>query len=146
MERGGGSKPRPPGFHFHQFIGQLSAPLPVLVGDFRTLQQGGHFNVQPPDLGLELGVAKGLTLSGSRANLGAVQRDGSQQQQAGSLDQPQQLHKYRTDQLRVFPPKLGDRIMLGMRVSRQIPHGEILMSGAFNLTRTEHALRITVHQ
>jgi hypothetical protein len=46
----------------------------------------------------------------------------------------------------VLPPERADRIVIGMRVTRQVPCSNVPVGGPFNATRREDAVRIAIDE
>ena len=125
---------------------QLGLVLLGLVGLLCALEQGLDLRLQL-GLGLEhVAVAHGLVAARVGLDLGAVDRDRAQLDQAHLARQPHHLHEQLRQLLQVQGPEVADRAVRREVARRQHPEGHVLVELPGDLARAEHARGVAVDQ
>jgi len=85
-------------------------------------------------------------LTGVRFHLGAIQSDPAQLHQIHFPRQQQNLDKQSLNLRKEAAAEGGNRVMIRMRVGRQITERNRVVGGAFNLAAGEDAGRVSINQ
>ena len=143
-----------------ELLGQLIAaalgPVALILGLVCGLgfaEHGLRLGADRGDLSLEGGLGLDHALVGHRLvrrgrgpELGAVEGERAELDQAGLLTEPQSLHEQLGQRLEVAAAKAGDRAVVGVLVGAQHAHGDIAVGGLLELARGGRGGGVAVDQ